>query len=162
MDMQHIGMPLVVIYAITTVGSIGGGWISSALLNAGFSVNGARKIALLICASLVLPIAFVSHVSNLWVAVSIVGLATAAHQGWSANMFTTVSDVFPLRAVGAVVGIGGMVGSLGSVLFAEFVGQLLQRTGQYWVLFVIGGSAYLIAFVIFHAISPKMAPAKLD
>ncbi|MDR5753239.1 MULTISPECIES: MFS transporter [unclassified Caballeronia] len=162
MDMQHIGLPLVVIYAMTTVGSIGGGWISSALLRAGWSVNGARKTAMFICACCVLPIAFVSQVDNLWGAVAIVGLAAAAHQGWSANLFTTASDLFPKRALGAVVGIGGMAGSIGGVLFSEVIGQVLQRTGHYWVLFAIGASAYLIAFAIMHVLTPRMQPAKLE
>jgi ACS family hexuronate transporter-like MFS transporter len=162
MDMQHIGLPLVIIYAITTVGSIGGGWISSALLRAGWSVNAARKTAMLICACCVLPIAFVSQVHDLWLAVAIVGLAAAAHQGWSANLFTTASDLFPRRAVGAVVGIGGMAGSIGGVLFSEVIGQVLQRTGQYWALFAIGALAYLVAFAVMHVLTPKMAPARLD
>ncbi|WP_343656379.1 MFS transporter [Paraburkholderia caribensis] len=162
MDMQHIGLPLVVIYAITTVGSIGGGWISSTLLRKGWSVNAARKTAMLICACCVLPIAFVSQVDNLWVAVGIVGLAAAAHQGWSANLFTTASDLFPRRALGAVVGIGGMAGSVGGVLFSEVIGQVLQRTGHYWVLFAIGALAYLVALVVMHLLTPRMAPAKLD
>ncbi|MEI6000471.1 MFS transporter [Paraburkholderia bengalensis] len=162
MDMQHIGLPLVVIYAITTVGSIGGGWISSTLLRKGWSVNAARKTAMLICACCVLPIAFVSQVDNLWGAVAIVGLAAAAHQGWSANLFTTASDLFPRRALGAVVGIGGMAGSIGGVLFSEVIGQVLQRTGHYWVLFAIGALAYLLALAIMHVLTPRMAPAKLD
>jgi ACS family hexuronate transporter-like MFS transporter len=162
MDMQHIGLPLVVIYAMTTVGSIGGGWLSSALLRAGWSVNRARKTAMLICACCVLPIAFVSQVDNLWGAVAIVGLAAAAHQGWSANLFTTASDLFPKRALGAVVGIGGMAGSIGGVLFSEVIGQVLQRTGHYWVLFAIGALAYLVAFGVMHLLSPRMTPAKLD
>ena len=162
MDMQHIGLPLVCIYAMTTVGSIGGGWLSSALLRAGWSVNAARKSAMLICACCVLPIAFVSQVDNLWGAVAIVGLAAAAHQGWSANLFTTASDLFPKRALGAVVGIGGMAGSLGGVLFSEVIGQVLQRTGHYWVLFAIGALAYLVAFAVMHLLTPRMSPAKLD
>ncbi|MEM5366870.1 MFS transporter [Paraburkholderia azotifigens] len=162
MDMQHIGLPLVVIYAITTVGSIGGGWISSTLLRKGWTVNAARKTAMLICACCVLPIAFVSQVDSLWMAVGIVGLAAAAHQGWSANLFTTASDLFPRRALGAVVGIGGMAGSIGGVLFSEVIGQVLQRTGHYWVLFAIGALAYLLALAIMHMLTPRMSPAKLD
>jgi ACS family hexuronate transporter-like MFS transporter len=161
MDMQHIGMPLVCIYALTTVGSIGGGWISSAMLRNGSSVNAARKTAMLICACCVLPIAFVSQVENLWLAVAIVGLAAAAHQGWSANLFTTASDLFPRRALGAVVGLGGMAGSIGGVLFSEVIGQVLQRTGHYWVLFAIGALAYLIALAVMHMLTPRMSPAKL-
>ena len=162
MDMQHIGLPLVVIYAITTVGSIGGGWISSTLLRKGWSVNAARKTAMLICACCVLPIAFVSQVDNLWGAVAIVGLAAAAHQGWSANLFTTASDLFPRRALGAVVGIGGMAGSIGGVLFSEVIGQVLQRTGQYWVLFAIGACGYLIALAIMHLLVPDMKTTTLE
>jgi MFS transporter, ACS family, hexuronate transporter len=162
MDMQHIGLPLVVIYAIATVGSVGGGWISSRLLRSGWSVNAARKTAMLICACCVLPSAFVSQVDNLWVAVAIVGLAAAAHLGWNANLFTTASDLFPRRTLGAVVGIGGMAGALGAVLFSEVIGQVLQRTGHYWVLFAIGALAYLVALTILHMLTPRMTPAKLD
>jgi ACS family hexuronate transporter-like MFS transporter len=162
MDMQHIGLPLVVIYAIATVGSIGGGWISSRLLRSGWSVNAARKTAMLICACCVLPIAMVSQADNLWVAVGIVSLAAAAHLGWNANLFTVASDLFPRRALGAVVGIGGMAGAIGGVLFSEVIGQVLQRTGHYWVLFAIGALAYLLALAILHLLTPRMTPAKLD
>jgi ACS family hexuronate transporter-like MFS transporter len=162
MDMQRIGLPLVVIYTVATVGSVGGGWISSKLLRSGWSVNAARKTAMLICACCVLPIAFVSKADNLWVAVGIIGLAAAAHLGWSANLFTTASDLFPRRALGAVVGIGGMAGAVGAVLFSEVIGQVLQRTGHYWVLFAIGALAYLLALAILHMLTPRMAPAKLD
>jgi ACS family hexuronate transporter-like MFS transporter len=162
MDMLHIGMPLVCIYALTTVGSIGGGWISSAMLRNGSSVNAARKTAMLICACCVLPIAFVSQGENLWTAVAIIGLVAAAHQGWSANLFTTASDLFPRRALGAIVGLGGMAGSLGGVLFSEVIGQVLQRTGHYWVLFAIGALAYLVALAVMHLLTPRMSPAKLN
>jgi MFS transporter, ACS family, hexuronate transporter len=162
MDMQHIGPPLVVIYAVATVGSVGGGWISSRLLRSGWSVNAARKTAILICACAVLPIAFVSQVDNLWVAVGIIGLAAAAHLGWDANLYTTVSDLFPRRALGAIIGIGGMAGAIGAMLFSEVIGQVLQRTGHYWALFAIGALAYLLAFATLHMLTPRMTPAKLD
>ncbi|WNG30175.1 MFS transporter [Cystobacter fuscus] len=162
MDLQHIGLPLVCIYALTTIGSIGGGWISSTLLNNGWNVNRARKTAMLICACCVLPIAFVSQVENLWIAVVIIGLAAAAHQGWSANLYTIVSDLFPQRAVASVIGIGGMAGAFGSVLFSEVIGQVLQRTGHYWVLFVIGALGYLLALAIMHLLVSDMKPARLD
>ncbi|OJH39182.1 MFS transporter [Cystobacter ferrugineus] len=162
MDLQHIGMPLVCIYALTTIGSIGGGWISSTLLSIGWNVNRARKTAMLICACCVLPIAFVSRVDNLWAAVVIIGLAAAAHQGWSANLYTIVSDLFPQRAVASVIGIGGMAGAFGSVLFSEVIGQVLQRTGHYWVLFVIGALGYLLALSIMHLLVSDMKPARLD
>ncbi|WNG20623.1 MFS transporter [Cystobacter fuscus] len=162
MDLQHIGLPLVCIYALTTIGSIGGGWISSTLLRNGWNVNRARKTAMFICACCVLPIAFVSQVENLWGAVVIIGLAAAAHQGWSANLYTIVSDLFPQRAVASVIGIGGMAGAFGSVLFSEVIGQVLQRTGHYWVLFVIGALGYLLALSIMHLLVSDMKPARLD
>jgi MFS transporter, ACS family, hexuronate transporter len=162
MDMQHIGLPLVVVYAFATVGSIGGGWISSRLLRNGWSVNAARKTAMLICACCALPIAVVPHVDSLWVAVGIVGLAAAAHQGWSANLFTAVSDLFPRRALGAVVGIDGMAGAVGGILFSEVIGQVLQHTGHYWVLFAIGALAYPLALTIMHMLTPRMTPVQLD
>jgi ACS family hexuronate transporter-like MFS transporter len=162
MDMQHIGPPLVVIYAVAAIGSVGGGWISSKLLRGGWSVNAARKTAMLICACGVLPSAFVSQVDDLWVAVGIIGLAAAAHLGWNANLFTMASDLFPRRALGVVVGIGGMAGAVGAVLFSEVIGQVLQRTGHYWVLFAIGALAYLLALAILHMLTPRMAPVQLD
>jgi ACS family hexuronate transporter-like MFS transporter len=109
----------------------------------------------------VLPILLVSSVSNLWVAVSLIGIAVAAHQGWSVNLFTSVSDMFHKQAVGAVVGIGGLMGSIGSIIFAQATGHILQATGSYWSLFLIGGFTYLIAFLIMHFLNPNMSAAKL-
>ncbi|HAL56995.1 MAG TPA: MFS transporter, partial [Bacteroidetes bacterium] len=141
----NVGLPLVAIYLIADIGSVGGGWISSALIKRGWSVNAGRKTAMLICAVSVVPIVFASQVSNLWMAVGLVGLAAAAHQGWSANLFTTVSDMFPRRAVGSVVGIGGMAGAVGGMLIAKIVGYILEWTGSYFVVFLIAGSMYLFA-----------------
>lgn len=161
LDMQHLGLPLLSIYLITILGSVGGGWISSALLRGGAGVNRARKTAMLICALGALPVATVAGIGQLWLAVAIVGLAAAAHQGWSANLLTSVSDLFPQRVVASVTGIGGMAGSLGAVLFAEVIGRVLERSGHYWLLFAIGGSAYLFALGAFQLLSPRMAPALL-
>jgi ACS family hexuronate transporter-like MFS transporter len=159
--LDKIGLPLVVIYLFADVGSIGGGWISSALIKRGWSVNRARKTAMLFCALGVVPIVFAAGVTNLWGAVALIGLATAAHQGWSANLFTTVSDMFPRRAVASVVGLGGMAGSIGGMLVATAAGIILDATGSYWPLFIIAGSAYLLAWIAFHALVPRMEPAKL-
>ena len=115
-----------------------------------------------ICAASVVPIMFAAKASNLWVAVGLVSLAAAAHQGWSANLFTLVSDTFPRRAVGSVVGIGGMAGSIGGMLIALLVGEILQRTGSYVPIFIIAGSAYLVALLIVHLLAPKLEPAKVD
>jgi ACS family hexuronate transporter-like MFS transporter len=160
-DLQHMGAPLVTIYLLADVGSIGGGWLSSALLARGWSVNAGRKTAMLACALAVVPIAFASRVSGLWPAVAIVALAAAAHQGWSANVFTMVSDMFPRRAVGTVVGLGGVAGMIGSMLIARVTGFVLQATGSYVVVFAIAGSAYLVAFAVVHLLVPTMAPARI-
>jgi len=158
-----LGPPLVVIYTITSVGSIGGGWLSSALIRRGFPVNRARKSAMLVCAVCVVPIVTVSGTSGLWTAVLVVGLAAAAHQGWSANLFTTASDMFPKRAVGSVVGLGGMAGAAGGFLFSPFIGYILTRThNNYLVPFLISGSVYLLAFAVIQALAPRLEPAALD
>ena len=162
LDLKSIGLPLVVIYLVADVGSIGGGWISSSLLKRGWNHNRARKTAMLICALAVVPIMFAANISNLWVAVGLVSLAAAAHQGWSANLFTTSSDMFPRRAVGSVVGIGGMAGAVGGMLIALVVGAILQATGSYVPIFIIAGSAYLVALLVIHLLAPKLEPATID
>lgn len=157
LTLDKIGLPLVIIYVLADVGSVGGGWLSSTLLKSGASVNVARKTAMLICALCVVPIIFASHASNLWVAVFLVGLAAAAHQGWSANIFTLVSDTFPRRAIGSVTGIGGMAGAIGGMFVAQAVGWLLQTTGGNYVpLFFVAGFAYLVALLIIHLLMPKL------
>jgi len=160
LTLSKIGLPLVVIYLTADVGSIAGGWISSTLIKRGWTVNAGRKTAMLLCAIAVVPIIFASQVSNVWVAVALISLAASAHAGWSANIFTLVSDVFPKQAVGSAVGFVGMGGAVGGMLIATFVGHLLQWTGSYLWPFVIAGSAYLTALLIIHLILPNLAPAK--
>ena len=118
------------VYLLADVGSIGGGWLSSSLIKRGWTINAGRKLAMLICALAVIPIVFAAQTSNLWVAVVLIGVAAAAHQGWSCNLFTTTSDMFPRHAVGSVVGIGGMAGAIGGMMIARLVGEILQRTRQ--------------------------------
>ena len=161
LGLQEFGPPLVVIYLMADIGSIGGGWLSSSLIKRGWTINGGRKLAMLICALAVVPIVFAAQTSKLWVAVVLIGLAAAAHQGWSCNLFTTTSDMFPRRAVGSVVGIGGMAGAVGGMMIARVVGEILQRTGSYVPIFIIAASAYLVALLLFHLLSPKLDPAKL-
>jgi ACS family hexuronate transporter-like MFS transporter len=162
LDLKTIGLPLVVIYLVADVGSIGGGWLSSAFIKRGWTVNRARKTAMLVCALCVLPIVLVTRTTNLWVAVMLIALAAAAHQGWSANIFTLVSDTFPRRAVGSVVGFGGMAGAVGGMLLSIMVGEILQRTGSYAAIFLMAGFAYLVALAIIHLLVPTLAPAQLD
>ena len=160
-DLRHIGPPLIVIYLIADIGSIGGGWLSSALLKRGWSVNAARKTAMLTFALAVVPIVFASKASNLWVATLLVAVAAAAHQGWSANVFTLVSDMFPRHAVGTVVGFGGMAGAVGGMSIAKLTGFILETTGSYVPVFLIAGSTYLAALVIVHILVPRMDPVVL-
>jgi ACS family hexuronate transporter-like MFS transporter len=156
-----MGLPLVVIYLVADVGSIGGGWLSSHFLKRGWTPNAARKTAMLICALAVVPIVFAAQTTNLWLAVAIVSIAAAAHQGWSANLFTLTSDMFPKQAVGSVVGIGGMAGAIGGMFIAMIVGEILQRTGSYFLIFIIAGSAYLVALLLIHLLAPRLEPAKV-
>ncbi len=161
LDLTKMGPPIVVIYLLSDLGSIAGGWFSSALIRRGWSVNAARKTALLVCALAVVPIVFAANAKNLWVAVALLSLAAAAHQAWAANLFTAASDMFPRQAVGSVVGIGGMAGGIGGMLIALFVGQILQRTGSYVPIFLIAGSAYLVALLVIHLFAPRMEPARV-
>ena len=160
-DLKTIGPPLVVIYLVADVGSIGGGWLSSRLIKSGWSINAGRKMAMLVCALAVVPMAFASGAKELWVAVALVSLAAAAHQGWSCNVFTMTSDMFPRQAVGSVVGIGGMAGAVGGMLIAKLTGYILDATGSYVPVFLIAASAYLVALAVVHLLVPRMEPAKI-
>jgi ACS family hexuronate transporter-like MFS transporter len=161
-DLKNVGLPLIIVYLIADVGSVAGGWLSSSMIKRGISVNRARKTAMLICAVAVVPVVFAAKASNVWVAVLLVGLAAAAHQGWSANLFTTTSDMFPRRAIGSVVGIGGMAGAVGGMLISKIVGYILQFSGSYVPIFIIAASAYLAAWVVMHLLVPRLEPAPLD
>ena len=161
LHLTQIGLPILVIYVISDAGSIAGGWLSSNLLRHGFSVNAARKSAMFVCAVLVLPIAIVYRISGLWPAVVFIGLAAAGHQGFSANLFTLASDLFPSRAVASVAGIGGMAGAIGGMLIAEIVGHVLQWTGSYRIPFFLAASAYPMALLVVQLLSPKLIPARV-
>jgi MFS transporter, ACS family, hexuronate transporter len=161
LNLLAVGPPLVAIYLIADIGSIGGGWLSSALIKRGWTVNAARKTAMLVSALAVIPIVFASVASSLWVAVLLVALAAAAHQGWSANIFTLASDMFPREAVGTVVGFGGMAGAVGGMLIAKLTGYLLETTGSYLPVFLIAGSAYLTALLIIHLLAPRLEKVRL-
>lgn len=162
LTLMQIGIPIMVIYVIADVGSVAGGWLSSSLIKRGMSVNAGRKIAMLICAVSVVPIVFASRATHMWGAVLLIGLAAAAHQGFSCNLFTLTSDMFPGRALGSVVGIGGMAGAIGGMFIAKVVGYVLEWTGSYLVPFLIAGSAYLLALAMIQALAPKLAPATID
>lgn len=158
LDLKTFGPPLVAIYLLSDIGSIAGGWASSRMMKAGKSVNYARKMTMLACAVAVTPVFFAQYFDNLWVAVLVIGIATAAHQAFSANLYTLPSDLFPRAAVGSVVGIGGTVGAVGGMIFSLYVGQVLDRIGSYTPIFIVAGSAYFVALAIVHVLSPKLQP----
>jgi ACS family hexuronate transporter-like MFS transporter len=161
-DLQSMALPLVVIYLIADVGSIAGGWLSSALLKRGWTANRARKTAMLASGVCALPIAFAPRVTSEWAAVIVVGIACAAHQGWSCNVYTLVSDMFPRRAVGSVIGFVGMCGAIGGMLIAKITGYVLETTGSYRLIFLIAASAYLITLLVVHLLVPRLEPVRLD
>jgi ACS family hexuronate transporter-like MFS transporter len=161
LTLTDLGPPLVVIYIMADGGSIGGGWLAALFMKRGWTPSRARKTAMLICACCVVPVVAAASVQSLWGAVALVSLAAAAHQGWSANLFTLSSDMFPRHAVASVVGIGGFGGAVGGMLIATFTGFLLQFTGSYVPVFIMAGSAYLIALAVIHWLAPNLEPAAL-
>jgi ACS family hexuronate transporter-like MFS transporter len=167
LDIKKSWVHLVSIYTIVTILSVIGGWLAGYLTRRGLGVSRARKISMFVFALCVLPILFVGQAGP-WGAVVLIGVAGAAHQAWSANLFTTASDMFPKRAVASVVGLGGMAGSLGGILFPIYAGKLLDKfqaahnvTAGYSILFAICGSAYLVAFAINHLLAPSFVPVEL-
>jgi ACS family hexuronate transporter-like MFS transporter len=161
LSLSQSRVPVVLAYSISIVGSIGGGYLSSAMIKRGISANVARKTTLLLCALLIAPIFLTPFVHHLWPVVALLGMATAGHQGWSANLFTLPSDLFPKSAVGSVTGIGGMMGAIGGVLLQKCAGNIVYFTHSYVTLFIIACLAYPVAFLIIHGITPKLAPAEL-
>lgn len=161
LDLKTFGPPLVAIYLLSDIGSVGGGWLSSQFIKRGWSVNAARKVTMLICAALALPVGVAAMADNLWVAVAIIGVATAAHQGFSANLYTLPSDVFPNGAVGSVVGIGGMFGAFGGMAMAKYAGYVLDKIGSYTPIFVYAATGYFLALLAVHLLMPKLEPAEI-
>ena len=157
-----LGWPLVIVYTGSMVGSVCGGWLPAKFLKMGWSLNRARKTAMLICAVAVLPVTFAATGGKLWLTVALVSLATAAHQGWSANLFTLPSDTFPKQAVASVVGIGGFGGAVGGMLIATLTGLVLERTHSYLPMFVMASLAYLVALAIIHLVLPTLERANLE
>ena len=164
LKLTQLPVPMLVIYNTSSVGSIGGGWLSSALINRGWTINAARKTAMLVCALSVLPVFYVPYAdkTSMWLVIAVLSLAMAAHQGFSANLFTTTSDMFPRAAVGSVVGIGGAMGALGIALMQQLAGHVREWTGGFTVLFFISASIYLVALGVIHLFSPNLNQAELD
>jgi MFS transporter, ACS family, hexuronate transporter len=161
LDLQHFGPPLVAVYLLSDLGSVAGGWMSSKLIRLGVPLNRARKLTMLLASALVMPVVFAVYANNLWLAVAIVGLATAGHQAFSANLYTFPSDVFPQQAVASVVGIGGTAGAIGAMLMAKYAGWVLDSVGSYAPIFVVAGAAYWLALAAIQLLSPRMDTAAL-
>jgi MFS transporter, ACS family, aldohexuronate transporter len=162
LNLAHLGLPLIVVYNVSAIGSIGGGWLPAPFRRLGLSASSARLAAMLVCASLVVPIFTATSVKSEWAAIALISIAAGAHQGWSANLFTTSSDMFPRNAVGAVVGIGGMAGSVGGAIFSLFAGHVLQLTNSYASLFAISAGAYLLALAILYLLAPGLKKVELS
>jgi len=157
LDLKSFGIPLAAIYLVSHMGSVAGGWLSSRLMRAGYTANVARKVTMLVCAFAVLPVLFAESLTSVWMAVAVIGIATAAHQAFSANLYALPADMFPRGAVGSVIGIGGTVGAVGGILMSFYAGEVLARIGSYWPLFAVAGSAYFIALACVHFLSPRLA-----
>jgi MFS transporter, ACS family, hexuronate transporter len=166
---NHFGLPIAIIYSATTIGSIGGGWMSSALIRKGWAASRSRSVTMLVFAIMVVPVMFIQVKGiGFWTAVALISIAASAHQAWSANIFTMVSDMFPKKAVASVTGFGGMAGAAGGAIFAALTGNLLEywekqghiQTG-YTMLFTFAGVAYLIAWVVIRLVAPGMKRVEL-
>jgi MFS transporter, ACS family, hexuronate transporter len=156
LGLSHLGLPLIVVYNSSAIGSIGGGWLPALFRRLPMDAAKARMSAMLVCAGMALPVLTAGSLNSKWAAIGLVSVAAAAHQGWSANLFTLASDMFPRGAVGTVVGIGGMAGSIGGVLLSLSAGEILQVTHSYGALFAISASAYLLSIAILHLLVPDL------
>jgi ACS family hexuronate transporter-like MFS transporter len=161
-DMAHLGTPLIIVYVVSMIGSVFGGWLPKGYVNLGMSLKTARIAAMLTCACLVVPIAFAGGLHSIWMAVALLSVAASAHQGWSANIFSTASDMFPAEYVGTVVSFGQVGGALGGAIFAQVAGHVLQFTGSYVPLFVFSGFAYLVALTLLRMLAPGLKRAVLE
>ncbi len=157
-NLKEVVLPLIIIYSVSSVGGIGGGWISSKLIRTGKSIDFARKTTILICALTVLPVMLVSQVTNIWLAVMLISLAAAGHQGWASNIFTIVSDIYPKQAVGSMTGLSGFAGAIGGALSASFVGLILEGPGSYFLIFLVASTVYLINWLILKLSIKEIKP----
>jgi MFS transporter, ACS family, hexuronate transporter len=160
--LAQVAPPLIAIYLVADIGSVGGGWLSGMLIKRGWTVNRARKTAMLAMALTIVPTMLAPHATSMWIAVGIVAIAAAAHQGWSANAYTLASDMFPRHMVASVVGIGGFAGAMGGVVFQRITGRVLQANGNdYTPIFLVCGLAYVTAWVIIHLLVPRLEPVAI-
>jgi ACS family hexuronate transporter-like MFS transporter len=157
-NIREVVLPLIVIYAVSSFGGIGGGWLSSKFIKNGKSIDFSRKTAILISAIIIIPVMLVPSITNLWVAVGLISLAAAGHAGWSANIFTIVSDIYPKNAVASMIGLSGFAGAIGGALSASFVGLLLETTGSYFLIFMVAALVYLVNWLILRVFIKEIKP----
>lgn len=157
-NIKEVVLPLIIIYSMAAIGGIGGGWISYFFIKKGRSINYSRKAAVLICALIILPIMFVTQIQNIWIAVILIAFAAAGHQGWASSIFTIVSDIYPKEAVGSMIGLSGFAGAIGGALSATFIGLLLEKTGSYFLIFLLASTVYVMNWLILRIFIPKITP----
>lgn len=160
-DLKNFGPPLVAIYMLADIGAVAGGWYSSHLLKRGVATGRARKRAMLVCALFAVPVMFAAQASDIWIAVGFIGLACAAHQGFSTNLFALPGDLFPRYAQGTLIGLGGFAGAAGGFIASKSLGLLLDRVGSYEPFFIACGLAYLVALLVTHLLNPRYAKVRI-
>lgn len=162
-DLKIVLLPMIAMYLLSDVGSIAGGWLSSKLIQRGHTANYARKLTMLIAGCCVLPLLFVTGVENMWLAVVLIGIALAGHQAFSSNLLSIPPDMFPKRAVGSVIGLGGFMGGIGGMIMAKSTGLVLDATaGNYTIIFAICTTVYFLAVLAIHWLSPRLAPVTVE
>jgi ACS family hexuronate transporter-like MFS transporter len=158
LELRGLGLPLIIIYTMSSLGGIGGGWLSSRFIRMGKSIDYARKTSILIAALMVMPIVLLVWYPSLTAAIVLIGMATAAHQGWASNIYTIVSDIYPKRTVGSVIGLTSFAGAVGGIIFSPVVGWILELTGNYFIIFFIAGVAYFLAWLSLKIFVPEIKP----
>ncbi|MDP3782194.1 MAG: MFS transporter [Sphingopyxis sp.] len=162
-DLKIVLLPMIIMYLLSDVGSIVGGWTSSKLIQSGHSVNFARKITMIGAGLCVLPLLFVTGLENMWLAVVLIGIALAGHQAFSSTILSIPPDMFPKRAVGSVIGLGGFMGGVGGMIMAKSTGMVLDATGgNYTLIFAACTTVYFLAVLAVHLLSPKLAPVRIE
>ncbi len=163
LNLKEIGLPFFTIYLVSWAGGIFLGWLTSKFLKKGWSLNKGRKMGFFICALFALPVMFVPYADNMWLAVALIAIAAGGHCGWSANIFSLMSDIFPRKTIASITGIGGFAGAIGGALIAQLVGGLLQNSGMngYIIPFLIASIGYFIALGIIQLLIPNIKPVNL-
>jgi ACS family hexuronate transporter-like MFS transporter len=162
-DLKVVLLPMILMYLLSDVGSIAGGWFSSKLIQQGRTPNFARKVTMIMAGLCVLPLLFVTGVSNMWLAVLLIGIALAGHQAFSTNLLSIPPDMFPKRAVGSVIGLGGFAGGIGGMIMAKSTGLVLDATqGNYTIIFAICTTVYFLAVAAIHLLSPRLAKVEVQ